>query len=272
MIRKMVLVPEAMLLELKGKLPKSPEFQATIGLGHQLDHIQGREDLNPEEKVALYGHQLHRYRNYLQQARDQGKERTFTTPLPRAEKDKVAVEDDGAAADVAADPSSSELEEQVIKSVSKQMQKRAGLLLDHLKKTKVLKWNSDGEISYRGKRIPQSNIVDLVTNTMRTKSRRAFRSPIGIDEFAQALKETNVPTDYLQNPNIIKAMQKPGKISTPKPLQDEKDDNDDDTGFQEAFTFTTPQASPFFMTPKVSKTVKKRGNAQILNWDKLGKK
>lgn len=152
------------------------------------------------------------------------------------------------------------------------MQKRAGLLLDHLKKTKVLKWNSDGEISYRGKRIPQSNIVDLVTNTMRTKSLRAFRSPIGIDEFAQALKETNVPTDYLQNPNIIKAMQKPEKISTPKPLQDEKDDNDDDTGFQEAFTFTTPQASPFFMTPKVSKTVKKRGNAQILNWDKLGKK
>lgn len=155
------------------------------------------------------------------------------------------------------------------------MQKRAGLLLDHLKKTKVLKWNSDGEISYRGKRIPQSNIVDLVTNTMRTKSRRAFRSPIGIDEFAQALKETNVPTDYLQNPNIIKAMQKPGKISTPKPLQDEKDDNDDnydDTGFQEASLFTRPQASPFFMTPKVSKTGKNKGNAQILNWDKLGKK
>lgn len=71
------------------------------------------------------------------------------------------------------------------------MQKRAGLLLDHLKNTEVLKWNSDGEISYRGKRIPQSNIVDLVTKTMRTKSRRAFRSPIGIDEFAQALKETN---------------------------------------------------------------------------------
>lgn len=92
MSRKMVLVPEAMLLELKGKLPKSPEFQATIGLGHQSDHIQGREDLNPEEKVALYGHQLHRYRNF------------------------------------------SKLEEQVIKSVSKQMQKRAGLLLDHLQK------------------------------------------------------------------------------------------------------------------------------------------
>lgn len=50
------------------------------------------------------------------------------------------------------------------------MQKKAGLLLDHLKKTKVLKWNSDGDIRYRRKLIPQSNIVDLVTNTMKTRS------------------------------------------------------------------------------------------------------
>lgn len=45
MSRKMVLVSETMLLELKGKLPKSPDFQATIGLGQQLDQIQNREDL-----------------------------------------------------------------------------------------------------------------------------------------------------------------------------------------------------------------------------------
>lgn len=161
----MVLVSETMLLELKGKLPKSPEFQATIGLGHQLDQIQGREDLNPEEKVALYGHQLHRYRNYLQQARDQGKERTFTTPLPKTQKNKEVNKDvdiAAAAAPVAdaADPGSSELEELVIKSVSNKMQKKAGLLLDHLKKTKVLKWNSDGEIRYRGKLIP--NLISLI--------------------------------------------------------------------------------------------------------------
>lgn len=193
MSRKMVLVPEAMLLELKGKLPKSPEFQATIGLGHQLDQIQGRDDLNHEEKVALYGHQLHRYRNYWRQARDQGKERTYTQPLPKTQKNKEAVEDVEVAAAPfgnAADPGSSELEEQVIKIVSNKMQKKAGLLLDHLKKTKVLKWNSDGEIRYRGKLTSQSNIVDLVTNTMKTRSRKGISPPIGTDQFAQALKET----------------------------------------------------------------------------------
>lgn len=82
----MVLVPEAMLLELKGKLPKSPAFQAVVGLGQQLDQIQGREDLNPEEKVSLYGLQLHRYRNYLQQARYQRKKMTFTQSLPKTQK------------------------------------------------------------------------------------------------------------------------------------------------------------------------------------------
>lgn len=47
----------------------------------------------------------------------------------------------GAAAGAAAEaePSSSELEEQAIKSVSNKMQKKAGLLLEHLKKTNVLK-------------------------------------------------------------------------------------------------------------------------------------
>lgn len=70
------------------------------------------------------------------------------------------------------------------------MQKKAGLLLDHLKKTKVLKWNSDGEIRYRGKLTSQSNIVDLVTNTMKTRSRKGISPPIGTDQFAQALKET----------------------------------------------------------------------------------
>jgi hypothetical protein len=57
----MVLVPEVVLNELKGKLPKPPEFQSTIGLRSDLDDIEHRDDLSPKEKVALYGHQLHRY-------------------------------------------------------------------------------------------------------------------------------------------------------------------------------------------------------------------
>lgn len=87
MSRKMVLVPETMLLELKGKLPKSPEFQATIGLGQQLDQIETRTDFTPEEKAALYGHQLYRYRNYLREARNQGKEKIIIPEKPATENE-----------------------------------------------------------------------------------------------------------------------------------------------------------------------------------------
>jgi hypothetical protein len=82
MSRKMVLVPEVVLNKLKGKLPKPPEFQSTVGLRIDLDDIEHREDLYPEEKVPLYGHQLHCYREYLQQARQPGKPVTPPPPPP----------------------------------------------------------------------------------------------------------------------------------------------------------------------------------------------
>jgi hypothetical protein len=48
----------------------------------------------------------------------------------------------------------------------------------------------------------------------------------GFDEFAQALKETNTAKAWLTNPALIKAIEKPGKVSTPNPV--------DESGFQEA--------------------------------------
>ena len=163
----MVLVPEAMLNELKGKLPKPPEFTSTIGLRSDLDEIEHRDDLTEKEKVGLYGHQLHRYRQYLQQARHP----TTATPSPSPASAASA----GSAASGASAPD--DLESQIIKSVNKPGQKKAGLLLDHLKKSKVLTWNKEGEISYRGRRVPDSNIVDLMSETQRQKPLR-HREPL----------------------------------------------------------------------------------------------
>ena len=136
----MVLIPESLLMELKGKLPKSPEFQATLGLGHELDHIQDRADLNPEEKAGLYGQQLARYRHYLEKARSEGN----TVSLPPATPTTASgeVKDPQPAAET------NELDAKVLESVGKNMKKKAGLLLDHLKKSKVVNWNAQGQVSY----------------------------------------------------------------------------------------------------------------------------
>jgi hypothetical protein len=162
MSRKKVLVPEVLLNKLKGKLPKPPEFQSTIELRSDLDDIKHREDLSPEEKVALYGHQLHRYRGYLQQARQPGKP---TTPAisPAAGVPAEAAPVAGVPAPVAGAAAAPDLEQQILESVNKPGQKKAQSLLKHLKNSKVLTWTPEGEISYRGRTILNSNIVDLMT-------------------------------------------------------------------------------------------------------------
>ena len=101
--------------------------------------------------------------------------------------------------------------------------------------------------------IPNSNIIDLMSDTMRMKSRKNHPQPAGILEFAQALKEVNTPYDYVQNPEVIKAMNRPGNISTPKGLNV---DDQDDTGFHDASYFT-PIRESFLETPKPNKQSKK---------------
>ena len=43
-------------------------------------------------------------------------------------------------------------------------------------------------------------------------------------EFTQALKETNAPRDYIQNPNVIKAMQRSSSLRTPKRREEDDDE------------------------------------------------
>ena len=242
----MVLIPESLLMELKGKLPKSPEFQATLGLGHELDRIQDREDLNPEEKAGLYGQQLARYRHYLEKARSEGRSLSLPPATPTTASGEVKSSQPPA--------ETGELDAKVIESVGKNMKKKAGLLLDHLKKSKVVNWNAQDQVSYRGHSIPNSNIIDLMSDTMRMKSRKNHPQPAGLSQFAQALKEIGTPHEYVQNPDVIKAMQKPGNISTPKGFND--DDDQDDTGFHDASSLT-PIGESYLETPRISKQRKK---------------
>jgi hypothetical protein len=121
--------------------------------------------------------------------------------------------------------------------------------LKHLKNSKVLIWTPEGEITYRGRAIPHSNIVDLMTEVQRLKPLKHRELPPGSDEFAQALKETNTAKAWLTNPALIKAMEKPGKISTPKPV--------DESGFQEASLDESFFGTPKRMTFKQARKAKK---------------
>jgi hypothetical protein len=225
MSRKMVLVPEVVLNELKGKLPKPPEFQSTIGLQSDLDDIVYRDDLSPEEKVALYGHQLHCYREYLQQARQPAKP---VIPIALGNSPAKPPAPEPVAEAVAGAAGGSDIEQQILESVSKPGQKIAYSLLKHLKNSSV-----DLDSGGRNRLQRTTHTVDLMTEAQKQKPLKHRELPPGFDEFAQALKETNTTKAWLTNPTLIKAMEKPWKISKPKPVYE--------SGFQEASLYETPR-------------------------------
>lgn len=90
---------------------------------------------------------------------------------------------------------------------------------------------------------------------MRTRPWAGLGFPVGYNKFAQALNETNLPRDYVQSHNVIKAKDRPGKISTPRPLLADKDFNynDDYTGFQDASSITTNE-SPLLRIQRAKRT------------------
>lgn len=79
-----------------------------------------------------------------------------------------------------------------------------------------INWNSEGTVIIDDKRIPGSNIVDLINDLLRPLKRH---DPIGWEVFAKALKEIKIPLIYLGNPKRVEYINKLtltdlGEIST----------------------------------------------------------
>ncbi|GIX84447.1 uncharacterized protein CDAR_620671 [Caerostris darwini] len=69
-------------------------------------------------------------------------------------------------------------------------------ILEFIKeKPSILSWTPDGEIVYKGKHLPRTNIVKFVVDLLH--NRKQF--PADSKEFHLSLKEINVPTSYIMN-------------------------------------------------------------------------
>ena len=73
---------------------------------------------------------------------------------------------------------------------------KAEKLMSWLDKHSNLTWEEDGTVKVYGKPLPGSNIIDLVNEAVR---QRKHSEPEGWRTFAQTLKESNVPRDYVGN-------------------------------------------------------------------------
>ncbi len=94
-----------------------------------------------------------------------------------------------------------EIETDIMDSVPATMKSRARQLIKKLKGSKnVIGWNKQGQMMFKGRPIPGTNIVDLVNDSLR--QRKSF-NPEGWELFSKALGHLNVPEGVVRNENRL---------------------------------------------------------------------
>ena len=59
-----------------------------------------------------------------------------------------------------------------------------------------MNWNDKGELEYNGIVMPDTNIADLVANSVK-KRKKSGNNPEGYDTFLKAMKTIRVPTNVI---------------------------------------------------------------------------
>src|SRR5215470_2306155 len=72
----------------------------------------------------------------------------------------------------------------ILDSISEDVRHKAKRLLDKVKESNELDWNKYGELIYKQTTIPNSDIVQLLTDILKT---RTYEKPVGWHDFAEAL-------------------------------------------------------------------------------------
>ena len=96
---------------------------------------------------------------------------------------------------------SDEIETDMMDSVPATMKSRARQLIKKLKSNKdLIDWNEQGQMVFKGRSVPSTNIVDLVNDSLR--QRKNF-NPDGWELFSKVLGHLNVPEGIVRNENRL---------------------------------------------------------------------
>lgn len=171
--RKFVLVPE-------DRLQQFAEDHLSE-LDMQMQTILNKKDLTDSEKSTLYLQILQKYVKFP--TSEFLKEKPAVT-LPQTEilpVDKVL-----------------DLDKDIIDAVPVKLKSLASDII-HFIREKDISWSHGKELIVKGKMIPNTNIVSLISDVLRNRKKR----PHGHKIFYDMLKEINFPTKYVKNKFVI---------------------------------------------------------------------
>ena len=196
MAKKMVLIDPSHMILKTSPVPDTLS-NSVLGIDAEIRHILNNTNMHEHDKAKAYQQALQQYLIKVEQLNNcdgrgnmQGKqqnERVLGNDTPS----RLSREDN--------DSIKTKLERRIIDSVPKLLSKKAEHLLEHIKDNGIV-WNERGEIISNGELIPNSNISDLVHETIRDRKRKGDQ-PKGWATFAKALHASNIPLELVGNKN-----------------------------------------------------------------------
>lgn len=87
---------------------------------------------------------------------------------------------------------------EILSLIPKSYLKKGELLLNLISLSKnTIDWDNEGTVIINNEKIPGSNIVDLINDSLRSLKKS---DPVGWEKFAEALNSIKVPLTYIGNP------------------------------------------------------------------------
>lgn len=173
-------------------VPANPLHRRIATLDQEMRAVLENNELSDAEKVTKYNQILQHYLGYLQ--------------TPPALNSPSSIPTQG-------------VREEVLQTVPKTLRRKAETILDRISREPNMSWNERGEFVYNGEVIKGSNVVDLVNDMIR--QRKSFQ-PRGWEDFARALRQSNVPQDLVGNPRRWEWMHRESATSDAFSTADEK--------------------------------------------------
>ena len=104
-----------------------------------------------------------------------------------------------------------------VASVPQTLKQKAQDLLDHIKSSKNIQWDSHGRIVIDNVSIPSTNVLDLVHSV--TRQRKSRTTPEGAYQFVEALEKINTPKELVPNADLVRKMTGPPRAKTSTPIK-----------------------------------------------------
>lgn len=145
-----------------------------------------------------------------------------------------------------------DIETEVIDSVPSTQQYKAKRLMNYFKKVPDIEWSEKGELIYRQHIIPNSHIIDLVSDILKKKT--VGKNPEGWQEIVNILREANVPREFVPNAQVWKRVRE-SKTQPDVPVVEEEEEQQQ-----------REENTNNFVSPKRKRTPRKKRNVNWLSY------